>query len=91
MPCLDRERQAVPDVTHLDATADELVSLLQTRAFTGPAPRPCASHQARTRFAARVLARAAWNERDRIRERIRDVKRHLAAQGIYAGGLSAGM
>ena len=25
LPCLDRERQAVPDVTHLDATADELV------------------------------------------------------------------
>src|SRR6516162_2667583 len=25
LPCFDRERRAVPDVTHLDATADELV------------------------------------------------------------------
>ena len=28
----------------------------------------------------------AENERERIRERIRDVKRHLAAQGVYGGG-----
>ena len=28
----------------------------------------------------------AENKRDRIRERIRDVKRHLATQGIYGGG-----
>jgi putative DNA-invertase from lambdoid prophage Rac len=28
----------------------------------------------------------AENERDRIRERIRDVKRHLASQGVYGGG-----
>jgi DNA invertase Pin-like site-specific DNA recombinase len=33
-----------------------------------------------------ILSAVAENERDRIRERIRDVKRHLASQGIYAGG-----
>src|SRR5262249_51865314 len=26
LPCLDRERRNVPDVTHVDATADELVT-----------------------------------------------------------------
>jgi hypothetical protein len=33
-----------------------------------------------------ILAAVAGNERDRIRERIRDVKRHLASQGVYGGG-----
>jgi DNA invertase Pin-like site-specific DNA recombinase len=33
-----------------------------------------------------ILAAVAENERDRIRERIRDVKRHLASQGVYSGG-----
>src|SRR5215217_127358 len=33
-----------------------------------------------------ILSAVAENERERIRERIRDVKRHLAAQGIYTGG-----
>lgn len=33
-----------------------------------------------------ILAAVAESERDRIRERIRDVKRHLAAQGVYGGG-----
>ncbi len=33
-----------------------------------------------------ILSAVAENERDRIRERIRDVKRHLAAQGVYGGG-----
>lgn len=33
-----------------------------------------------------ILAAVAESERDRIRERIRDVKRHLASQGAYAGG-----
>ena len=33
-----------------------------------------------------ILSAVAENERDRIRERIRDVKRHLAQQGIYGGG-----
>ena len=33
-----------------------------------------------------ILIAVAENERDRIRERIRDVKRHLAQQGIYGGG-----
>jgi putative DNA-invertase from lambdoid prophage Rac len=33
-----------------------------------------------------ILAAVAENERDRIRERIRDVKRHLASQGVYGGG-----
>ena len=33
-----------------------------------------------------ILSAVAENERDRIRERIRDVKRHLAAQGVYNGG-----
>jgi putative DNA-invertase from lambdoid prophage Rac len=28
----------------------------------------------------------AEGERDRIRERIRDAKRHLAAQGVFSGG-----
>jgi putative DNA-invertase from lambdoid prophage Rac len=28
----------------------------------------------------------AENERDRIRERIRDVKQQLASQGVYSGG-----
>jgi DNA invertase Pin-like site-specific DNA recombinase len=33
-----------------------------------------------------ILSAVAENERDRIRERIRDVKRHLATQGVYGGG-----
>jgi DNA invertase Pin-like site-specific DNA recombinase len=33
-----------------------------------------------------ILSAVAENERDRIRERIRDVKRYLASQGIYNGG-----
>ena len=33
-----------------------------------------------------ILSAVAENERDRIRERIRDVKRHLAARGIFGGG-----
>lgn len=33
-----------------------------------------------------ILSAVAENERDRIRERIRDVKRHLAKSGAYAGG-----
>ena len=33
-----------------------------------------------------ILSAVAENERERIRERIRDVKRHLASQGIYGGG-----
>ena len=32
-----------------------------------------------------ILSAVAENERERIRERIRDVKRHLASQGIYGG------
>jgi putative DNA-invertase from lambdoid prophage Rac len=33
-----------------------------------------------------ILSAVAENERDRIRERIRDVKRHLASRGVYGGG-----
>ena len=33
-----------------------------------------------------ILAAVAEGERDRIRERIRDAKRHLTSQGIYSGG-----
>ena len=33
-----------------------------------------------------ILSAVAENERDRIRERIRDAKRHLASQGVYGGG-----
>ena len=33
-----------------------------------------------------ILSAVAENERDRIRERIRDVKRHLRAEGVYGGG-----
>jgi putative DNA-invertase from lambdoid prophage Rac len=33
-----------------------------------------------------ILSAVAENERDRIRERIREVKRHLASQGVYNGG-----
>jgi DNA invertase Pin-like site-specific DNA recombinase len=33
-----------------------------------------------------ILSAVAENERDRIRERIRDVKRHLAMRGVYGGG-----
>ncbi len=33
-----------------------------------------------------ILSAVAENERDRIRERIRDVKRGLASQGVYGGG-----
>jgi putative DNA-invertase from lambdoid prophage Rac len=33
-----------------------------------------------------ILSAVAENERERIRERIRDAKRHMASQGIYAGG-----
>jgi putative DNA-invertase from lambdoid prophage Rac len=32
------------------------------------------------------LAAVAEGERDRIRERIRDAKRHLASQGVFNGG-----
>jgi len=35
-----------------------------------------------------ILSAVAENERDRIRERIRDVKRHLASQGVYGGAAS---
>jgi len=33
-----------------------------------------------------ILAAVAEGERDRLRERIRDAKRHLASQGVFAGG-----
>jgi putative DNA-invertase from lambdoid prophage Rac len=33
-----------------------------------------------------ILAAVAEGERDRLRERIRDAKRHLASQGIFNGG-----
>src|ERR1700739_2945387 len=33
-----------------------------------------------------ILSAVAENERDRICERIRDMKRHLASQGVYGGG-----
>ncbi len=33
-----------------------------------------------------ILSAVAEQERDRIRERIREVKRHLASQGVYGGG-----
>jgi DNA invertase Pin-like site-specific DNA recombinase len=33
-----------------------------------------------------ILAAVAGGERDRLRERIRDAKRHLASQGIFSGG-----
>jgi DNA invertase Pin-like site-specific DNA recombinase len=33
-----------------------------------------------------ILAAVAEGERDRLRERIRDAKRHLASQGVYSGG-----
>ena len=33
-----------------------------------------------------ILSAVAENERERIRDRIREVKRHLASQGIYGGG-----
>jgi DNA invertase Pin-like site-specific DNA recombinase len=33
-----------------------------------------------------ILAAVAEGERDRIRERIRDAKRHLTAQGVFSGG-----
>jgi DNA invertase Pin-like site-specific DNA recombinase len=33
-----------------------------------------------------ILAAVAEGERDRIRERIRDAKRHLTAQGVFNGG-----
>lgn len=33
-----------------------------------------------------ILSAVAENERDRLRERIRDVKQHLRSQGVYAGG-----
>ena len=33
-----------------------------------------------------ILAAVAEGERDRIRERIRDARRHLASQGIFGGG-----
>jgi putative DNA-invertase from lambdoid prophage Rac len=34
-----------------------------------------------------ILAAVAEGERDRIRERIRDAKRHLTSQGVFSGGL----
>jgi putative DNA-invertase from lambdoid prophage Rac len=33
-----------------------------------------------------ILAAVAEGERERIRERIRDARRHLTSQGIYNGG-----
>jgi putative DNA-invertase from lambdoid prophage Rac len=33
-----------------------------------------------------ILAAVAEGERDRLRERIRDAKRHLASQGVFGGG-----
>jgi putative DNA-invertase from lambdoid prophage Rac len=33
-----------------------------------------------------ILAAVAEGERDRIRERIRDARRHLASQGVFGGG-----
>lgn len=33
-----------------------------------------------------ILSAVAEQERDRTRERIREVKRHLASQGVYGGG-----
>ena len=33
-----------------------------------------------------ILAAVAEGERDRLRERIRDAKRHMASQGIFSGG-----
>jgi putative DNA-invertase from lambdoid prophage Rac len=36
-----------------------------------------------------ILAAVAEGEKDRIRERIRDAKRHLAAQGMFGGGKRA--
>jgi putative DNA-invertase from lambdoid prophage Rac len=33
-----------------------------------------------------ILAAVAEGERDRIRERIRDAKRHLTSRGVYSGG-----
>jgi putative DNA-invertase from lambdoid prophage Rac len=33
-----------------------------------------------------ILSAVAEAERDRLRERIREVKRHLASQGVYGGG-----
>jgi putative DNA-invertase from lambdoid prophage Rac len=33
-----------------------------------------------------ILAAVAEGERDRIRERIRDAKRHLASDGVFSGG-----
>ena len=33
-----------------------------------------------------ILSAVAENERERTRERIREVKRHLASQGVYGGG-----
>lgn len=33
-----------------------------------------------------ILSAVSENERERIRERIREVKRHLASQGFYGGG-----
>jgi putative DNA-invertase from lambdoid prophage Rac len=33
-----------------------------------------------------ILSAVAENERDRIRERIRDVKKHMASLGIFSGG-----
>ena len=33
-----------------------------------------------------ILAAVAEGERDRIRERIRDAKRHLTSRGVFSGG-----
>lgn len=33
-----------------------------------------------------ILAAVAEGERDQLRERIRDAKRHLASEGVYSGG-----
>jgi putative DNA-invertase from lambdoid prophage Rac len=39
-----------------------------------------------SRMVFTILAAVAEGERDRIRERIRDAKRHLTSQGVFSGG-----
>jgi putative DNA-invertase from lambdoid prophage Rac len=40
-----------------------------------------------SKMVSTILAAVAEGERDHIRERIRDVKRHLTSQGVFSGGI----
>jgi putative DNA-invertase from lambdoid prophage Rac len=80
-PKLDRMFRTASDaLTTLEAIKDEGVSLHMLD-LGGDV---CGNGMSKLVFT--ILSAVAENGRERIRERIRDVKRHLASQGVYNGG-----